>query len=80
MSKKKKNKFANAIILFVLIVTTIITACVLFEYHRLETIVGSDVLSVLFGFYGGELLIIAIRQVFGSDIVRKDKKEGNDYE
>lgn len=78
MSKKKKNKFANAIILFVLIVTTIITACVLFEYHRLETIVGSDVLSVLFGFYGGELLIIAIRQVFGSDIVNNKKNTNNE--
>lgn len=80
MSKKKKNRFANVIIIFVLLVTTAITAWVMWEYHRLSVTVTSDVLKIFFAFYGGELLIVALRQVFGSDIVRKDKKEGNDYE
>lgn len=79
MSKKKKNRFANIIIVFVLLVTTIITVCILYEYHRLQVTLGSDVLTVLFGFYGGELLIVALRQIFGSDIVKKRNGE-SDYE
>ena len=73
MSKKKKNNFANAIIMFVLIITTVICAFVLYEYHRLDEVLPSGVLSVLFGFYGGELLIIALRQVFGSDVIKNAK-------
>lgn len=73
MSNKKKNKFANGIITFVLIITTILCAYVMVEYHRLNEILPSNVLAVLFGFYGGELLIIALRQVFGSDIVKSAK-------
>lgn len=75
MSKKKKNRFANFIVIFVLVVTTVLSACVVYEYHRLSYVIPSDVLTVLFGFYGGELLIIALRQIFGSNCIAKKSEE-----
>lgn len=73
MSKKKKNQFANAIIVSCLIISLIITIAILWEYHRLDTVIPSGVLGVLFAVWGGELLIIAVRQIFGSDVVTKVK-------
>ena len=77
MKAKSKNKFANAIIIVCILISVIVTAAVLYEYHRLDTVIPSAVLGVLFGFWGGELLIIAIRQIFGSDITRKSSKTSN---
>ena len=75
--KKKRSKskakvsFANAIITVCISVSTVITSAVLWEYHRLCTVIPSGVLGVLFGFWGGELLIVALRQIFGSDVPEK---------
>lgn len=74
MSRKKKNAFANRVIIFCLAVTTVITAAVIFEYHRLGVVIPSGVLGVLIGFWGGELLVIALRQIFGSDVVKQNAK------
>lgn len=74
MSRKKKNQFANKVVKYCLAVTTIITAAILFEYHRLGIVIPSGVLGVLVGFWGGELLIVALRQIFGSDVVKKSKE------
>lgn len=69
----KKNIFADIIIVCCLIVCLAITVIVVWEYHRLDTVAPANVLGVIFGMWGGELLIIAIRQIFGSDVVTKIK-------
>lgn len=74
MSKKKKNQFANGVVKYCLAVTTVITAAVIFEYHRLGMVIPSGVLGVLIGFWGGELLVVALRQIFGSDITKQNKQ------
>lgn len=69
----KKTSFANIIIVVCVAVSLAITASVIYEYHRLDTVIPSGVLSALLGLWGGELLIIALRQIFGSDVVTKAK-------
>lgn len=71
MSQKKKRKFADILIVLCLLVCATITATVLYEYHRLCTPIPAEVLKALLRLWGGELLIIALRQVLGSDIVGK---------
>lgn len=71
MTKKRKNRFANGIIVFCIAVAAVVTAAVLWEYHRLRAVIPSGVLGVLFGFWGGELLLVALRQIFGSDLPAK---------
>ena len=81
MAKKLKKKisiFANIIISVSISVGLFMTVYTLFEYGRLGVPIPSDVLAVLIGFWGGELLIIALRQVFGSDIMNKKKNESED--
>ena len=72
--KNSKNTFANAVIVTCIAVSAIITAAVLWEYHRLCTVIPSEVLGVLFGFWGGELLIVCVRQILGSDVPMKIKQ------
>ena len=79
MKKKAKMNFANAIIIFCVAVSVVITAVVLWEYHRLNEVLPSGVLAGLLGFWGGELMIIALRQIFGSDIMTKINKTDEDY-
>ena len=71
MKKNARNRFANAVIAVCIIVAAVVTAAVIYEYHRLDTVVPANVVGVLFGFWGGELLIVAMRQVFGSDLPEK---------
>lgn len=82
MSRRRVNRFANGVIVLCLAVSLIVTACVLYDYHRLGEVIPSGVLTALLGFWGGELLILALRQIFGSDVVKKSaakakKDEGN---
>lgn len=71
--KKKISLFANTIISVSISVGLFITLITMIEYWVLGIPVPSDVLAVLIGFWGGELLIVALRQVFGSDIMNKKK-------
>lgn len=71
--KKKISLFANTIISVSISVGLFITLITMIEYWVLGIPVPSDVLAVLIGFWGGELLIVALRQVFGSDIMHKKK-------
>lgn len=76
MAKKVKKKisiFANIIISVSISVGLFMTLITLIEYWILRIPIPSDVLAVLIGFWGGELLIVALRQVFGSDIMNKKK-------
>ena len=63
----KKLAFANIIIVVCVAMSAGITAAVVYEYHRLDTVMPAGVVTALLGLWGGELLIIAIRQIFGSD-------------
>lgn len=74
MSKRSKSNFANVIIVICIVTALFITAATVYEYHRLDTVIPSGVLTALLGMWGGELLIIALRQIFGSDIMSKVKK------
>ena len=73
MSKKKRNKFANIIIAVCILAAVIITMATIYEYHRLDTVMPADVVTALLMLWGGELLIIALRQIFGSDAIAKRK-------
>ena len=75
MNKKQKNRFANAVICVCLAVCIVITAAVIWEYHRLDQVMPSGVLAALLGLWGGELLIVALRQVFGRAETRKKQDE-----
>ena len=48
-----------------------VTAAVVYEYHRLDTVMPAGVVTALLGLWDGELLIVALRQIFGSDVMRK---------
>ena len=80
MSGKRRNRFANGIILLCVVMGIVITFAVLWGYHRLDMVLPAEVIGKLFLFWGGELLIVALRQIFGSDAVRKKKDTSSDEE
>ena len=71
----KKRTFANWIILLCVAMSAAITAAVIYEYHRLDTVLPAGVLTALLGLWGGELLIVALRQIFGSDVLDKQHRD-----
>jgi hypothetical protein len=71
----KKVTFANCIIVICVAVSGFITTSVVWEYHRLNTVMPSGVVSALLGLWGGELLIVALRQIFGSDVTGRKKTD-----
>ena len=73
--KKRKSVFANIIISIVIAVGLIITTAVLLGYHELKQPIPGDVVTALMIFWGGELLIVALRQIFGSDVTKKNNTE-----
>lgn len=81
--EKEKDKtrpkaiFANVVISVCVVVAVFLTASVIWEYHRLGVPVPAGVLTALFGFWGGELLIVALRQIFGSDAIAKARENNN---
>lgn len=77
--KKKISVFANIIISVSIAVGLFITVMTVLQYWALQIPIPSDVIGVLIGFWGGELLILAARQVFGSDVMKK-KRETNESE
>lgn len=80
MSRKKKAKFANVIIAVCVLAAAAITAAALYEYHRLDTVMPAGVITALLSLWGGELLIIALRQIFGSDVVTRAKDRRHEEE
>ena len=78
--RRKKITFANAIILLCVAMGIYITVSTITDYHMLGVPVPGDVLNALLVFWGGELLIIASRQVLGSDITKKKYTEDVTYE
>ena len=74
----KKGTFVHIIIAVCLAVSLGITAAVIYEYHRLDTVLPASVVTALLSLWGGELLIIALRQIFGSDAVGKARSPQGD--
>ena len=72
----KKGTFVHIIIAVCLVVSLGITAAVIYEYHRLDTVLPASVVTAMLSLWGGELLIIALRQIFGSDAVGRLKELG----
>jgi membrane protein YdbS with pleckstrin-like domain len=74
-AKKRTKRFVDVLIVLCLLMCAIITGMVLYEYHRLDTVLGSGEITALLAVWGGELLLIVIRQVLGSDAMQKHKNE-----
>ncbi len=75
---KRRDFFVNTIIIVCLAVCLYITINATLEYRRLDMPMDSGVLAVLLGIWGGELLLIVVRQVLGSDIRRKNPYESEE--
>lgn len=80
--KKKKLTLANTVVVICIAVSFVITLVTLWEYHRLDTVMPAAVVNGLLGMWLGELLTLAIRQIFGSDVILqargKDKDKNNE--
>lgn len=70
-SSKVINIFADCVIVLCLVMCVYITISTVSEYHRLNKVMPASVIMALFACWDGELLIIMLRQVLGSDIVQK---------
>ena len=73
--RKRRNNAANIFVTISLVMSIFITLVVLYDYHRLDIVLGSGEITALMTLWGGELLIIALRQIFGSDVLHKRKEE-----
>lgn len=78
MKDKKRNRFADAIVVTCIAVSALLTAAVVYEYHRLDTVLTPSVLGLIFGFWGGELMILALRQTLGSDLPERITNKTSD--
>ena len=77
---KRKNVYADVIIAVVIGITSFVTISVITEYRRLNVPIPADVLGVLMAFWGGELLTVALRQIFGADVFKSIRKGGKEDE
>lgn len=76
-AKKHTRRFVNALIVLCLLMCAVVTVTVLYEYHRLEAVLGAGEITALLAVWGGELLLIVIRQVLGSDVTHKKEEDIN---
>lgn len=74
-AKRRITRFVDVLIVLCLLMCAIITAFVLYEYHRLDTVLGAGEITAILAVWGGELLLIVVRQVLGSDVIQKHKNE-----
>ncbi len=77
---KRKNIYADVIIAVVIGITAFVTIFVTTEYRRLNVPIPADVLGVLMAFWSGELLTVALRQIFGADVFKSIRKGGKEDE
>lgn len=74
-AKRRVKRFVDVLIVLCLLMCAIVTVTVLYEYHRLDTVLGAGEITALLAVWGGELLLIVVRQVLGSDVLQKRKNE-----
>jgi hypothetical protein len=72
-AQKRIIRFVDALIVLCLTMCVVVTLASLWEYHRLDTVMGAGEMTALLAVWGGELLLIVVRQVLGSDITNKGK-------
>lgn len=77
-AKQRTRRFVDVLIILCLLMCAIVTLTVLYEYHRLDTILGAGEITALLAVWGGELLLIVVRQVLGSDVTNKNKNDEED--
>jgi branched-subunit amino acid ABC-type transport system permease component len=82
MSKPSKAarrvmRFVDALIVLCLAMCATVTLTVLYEYHRLSALLGAAEITALLAVWGGELLLIVVRQVLGSDVRGKGNGKGD---
>ena len=77
-AKRRAQRFVNVLIVLCLLMCAVITLSVLSEYHRLDALLGAGEITTLLAVWGGELLLIVVRQVLGSDITHHNKKDEED--
>lgn len=78
-SKKKKIAvFANFIISISIAMLAYITFSTTLQYWILKIPIPGEVIAILAGAWAGELVTIAARQVFGSDVVMKKYAKNNE--
>jgi hypothetical protein len=70
-AKKRARRFVNMLIVLCLVMCGVVTVTVLYDYHRLDALLGAGEIATLLGVWGGELLLIVVRQVLGSDALKK---------
>ena len=64
---RRRNIFADVVVAVCLLMGGAVTVVTMWEYHRLDVPMPADVILALMGLWGGELLILAARQILGSD-------------
>ncbi|MDR1158376.1 MAG: hypothetical protein LBK75_08775 [Oscillospiraceae bacterium] len=78
-TKRRTQLFVDALIVLCLVMCAYITMSVISEYQRLDAVLGAGEIAALLAVWGGELLLIVVRQVLGSDIT-KNKAENEEDE
>lgn len=73
----RKHLFSKAVVLYCVLISTAITAAALVVCWRTQTI-SSGILTPLFGLWGGELLLLCLKRIFGDNsVTTKDKTDQN---
>lgn len=81
MSEKKKGKFSKAVVIYCLVVSTVVTAVVLWICLHAGYI-GADTVGVLLGLWGGELLLLCVKRLLAdkTKMPAGDKPDGKKTE
>ena len=69
-TKRHTKRFVDVLIVLCLIMCAIITFNTLVEYHRLDMVLSAAEITALMVPWGGELLLIVVRQAIGSDVIQ----------
>lgn len=69
-TKRRTKLFVDVLIILCLIMCAIITFNTLAEYHRLDMVLSAAEITALMVPWGGELLLIVVRQAIGSDVIQ----------
>ena len=76
--ERNKNLFPNVVVTVLLLVGILVSAAVIYDYHRMDRVVPADVLAEILGFAAAELGILAGRQAVGSDVLKYLRKKAGD--
>lgn len=74
VKNRRGNIFADIVVTVCLLMGGFITVSTVWEYHRLDIPMPADVVLALVKMWFGELLLLAGRQILGSDALPWSKK------